>query len=223
MSKLLSGNWQKYLIAVTFLVLVAFCGYFYFAFSHVNNALLQEKIIDRQFEVNLICDEMDRFVEFDIDWDSYNYADILSYVVEQMDDTRGTYAILYDDDFNNLLDRDGLFPLHCYPDLISEILTSERGEMTIQLEHGGKPMHDVHLYYRWVPSDETLTGRMLVLIGVSKYSVDNNISDEIIYGAVILIIVTSLFILAMVIVLCQLGHIYTQREGADKWRKKTFL
>jgi hypothetical protein len=71
-----------------------------------------------------------------------------------------------------------------------------------------------------VPTDAELDGRLLIMVGVSQFSIDTDIGEWLIWGAVALIVTTSAFIIGTVILLANLGHIYAQRKGADKWRKK---
>lgn len=218
-------GYKRYLLAAALFVLVAFCGYFYYAFGHVNNVLLNEKIIDRRFDIDIICDEIDRIIEQNKDWDTYNYKSILSSLVTKIDATVGTYSELFDEQMKSLSVRRPLFgkapfaPFN-YPQLMDAIQNNEYGDMKIMFNEIGAIPHIIHVYFRWTPTDKSLKNRMLVLVGVSRFSIDSNIGNEIIYGAVALIIVASLFILVCVILLCQLGFIYKSRQGDDKWRQK---
>ena len=227
MSSLLNG-FGKYLLPAALFVLAAFCAYFYFALNHYDTVLLEEKIYDRKFEMNLICDEIDRFAELDNDWGVYDYEHILSYVVEQIDATSGTYAELFRHDMSGISNRTPLFynapfdPMK-YPEIVHAITQNENGEITVWFDQESVEAHDLHLYYRWIPTDKRLNNRLLVMIGVSKYSVSAKISAWITYGAVALIVVSSLFIVTTIILLCQLGYIWMARKGENKWRKKTYL
>ena len=213
---------RKYLIAIALVILIAFCGFFYYAFAHVNDALLREKIIDRKFDVDLICDQIDHFVELDNDWEEYDYRTTLAYVVAEIDGTVGTYAELFDKDMNGVSERTPLyegapFDPREYPELMEAIRAKERGEMNVLFDKGAAP-HDMNIYFRWVPTDKTLTNRYLVIIGVTQVSVNTTISALLKYGAVALIVVAAIFIIGSVILLCRLGYIYQSRGGTDKWR-----
>lgn len=220
-------GYKRYLLAVALFVLVAFCGYFYVAFKHVNHLLLQEKIIDRRFDIDIICDEIDRIIIQNNDWDTYNYKSILASLSSKIDATIGTYSELFDDQMNSLSIRKPLFGMapfvpHNYPALMDAINNHEHGDIEIMFNEttAAAIPHKIYIYFRWTPTDKNLKNRMLVIVGVSRFSLNSNIGNDIVYGAVALIIVTAVFILVTVILLCQLGFIYKSRKGEDKWRQK---
>ncbi|MCL1859574.1 MAG: hypothetical protein FWF92_10135 [Oscillospiraceae bacterium] len=206
-------GWRKYLFAAALAVLAAFCGYFYFAIEHVNDMLMQEKIIDKRFDVDLICDEIDRFVELENNWEVHNYGKILSGVIMQMDSTDGIYAELFDENLESISkyeqqtsvsdDNSFNFNIESYPEFIREVKTNESGEIWVCFDKDGTDAHDFYIYYRWVPTDKNLSGRFLAVIGVSKYSVNTGISSWITYGAVSLIIISAVFIVSTVTLLCR--------------------
>jgi len=108
-----------------------------------------------------------------------------------------------------------------YPEIVSAIMSRENGTYKLWFDKEGATPHDLYIYYRWIPTDKSLDNRLLVMIGVSKYSVNTNIGAWITYGALALIIISAIFIIGAVILLCQLGYIYNNREGGGKWRSKT--
>ena len=219
-----NASTRKYLFLIPFLLLIGFCAYFYAAMNHMEDRLLREKIADRRFAVNIICDEIDRLVETDDNWGVYDYVTILSDVVAQIDGTGGTYAELFDEGIHGVSERSPLFdgapfdPME-YPDLARAMRENEAGEMVVEFDKPGAPKHDLSVYFRWVPTDTTLEHRLLVVVGVSKFSIDSDISVWVAYGAAVLIIVTAALMLGAVILLCRLGSIYELRGGASKWRR----
>jgi len=225
--KTMFNDKRKYIFAVAILILIAFCWYFYFAFNHVENLLLHEKIIDRQFDTDLMCTQIDLFVDKSNDWGIYDYTSILSFIVSYMDaiSGRSSYAELFNADFDSLSERSVFFTgapfdLKEHPELIEEIRANETGNITVLFDKEGIPPHELYLYYRWIPTDSMVENRLLIITGVSKYSVNTDIGVEIIFGAVALIIVSAIFIISTVILLCQLGYIRTLRKGTNKWRSK---
>jgi len=199
-----------YVFAVALMILVLFCGYFAYSFSAVNTALMQEKLIDRTFETNLICSEIDYLISKENDWGIYDYQSFLSQMISQIDATVTSYAELFDENLNNLSVRSPLFkekpfdPKN-YPELLQAVEQNERGEIIIDIEQGnGISAYTNFVYYRWVPTDKALSNRMLVLVGVSKHSVDTEIPALIEYGAIALIIVSSIFIIGATILFCRL-------------------
>ena len=223
---MLNGK-TKYLFIAVILVLVAFCGYFNYAFNCIYDTMLQEKIIDRQLDTDIVCTQIDKFIENDNDWNSYDYASILSAVAYFMDAAHrsGSYTELFDHNLNGLSKRSPLFegaPFdpRDYPELIEAVNANESGHVTVSFDKVDVPEHDLHLYFRWIPTDNTLENRLIIITGVSKFSINTAIGDEIIYGAVVLIIITAIFNIGTVIMLCQLGYIRNLRKGSDKWRSR---
>ena len=212
---------RRRVIAVVLLaILAALCVYFSQARSRMNETLLQEKVIARRDEINLVCDMVDRFVERDNDWGQYDYEKTMSDAMSQIDSTggSGTYAELFDSDLSGVSDRSFRFegvrfnPLD-YPGVIETVLSNEHGEFEIRFDGLGAPAHTLHMYFRWVPTDKSLEGRLLVMVGVSKFSVDTTISAWITYGVIILIIVYAIF--ALNYIFRQLGHKRPYEGGAD--------
>jgi hypothetical protein len=153
-----------------------------------------------------------------------HYRTILSGVVSELDATTGVYAELFDADLNNISERsqtygEALFEAAEYPELMQAMGGNEQGESTVRFDKQGTPPHDIYIYFRWVPTDNTLHNRMLIVLGMSRYSVSNSISSWIVYGAAALIIIAAAFILAAEILLSRVGSISAQKEGSKKWRK----
>ena len=208
---------RKYLLISAIVILMMFCGYFYFAFNHINEILLKEKYSDRKFNIDLICDEIDHFVEFNNNWEDYDYGKILSNVVSKTDATLGTYAELFDEGLNSLSQRSPLYkdaPLDPkeYPELVGSVRSSMRGETSIWFDKEGAIPQTVHIYYRWVPTDNSSENKLLVILGVSKYSVDTSFESWIIYGAVSLIIISAVLIISAVVLLCYLWNVLSGKD-----------
>jgi len=208
------------LFSAAFIILIAFCGYFYYALAHINGTLLHEKILDRRFTVDLACDEVDRLVAFRGDWDTFVYTEILSEVAARIDATGGTYCQLFDGNLMSLSDRTPLFdgapfdPWE-FPAFLQAVSENERGEATVWFEKEGAVPHRLHLYFRWIPTDETLQNRLLMIVGVSKFSVNTGISSGVTYGAAALIAVSAVFIVGSVVLLSYvLGMHVRKRENA---------
>ena len=102
--------------------------------------------------------------------------------------------------------------------LAAAIRSNERGEMVIRFDKEGIPPHDLYLFYRWVPTDKNYSGRLLVMTGVSKYSINTKINDWISYGAIALIIVSAIFIISTVMLIYRLGYI--NKEVGETWKNK---
>jgi len=216
---------RKYLFLVAFLILIGFCVYFYFSITHTEEMMLHEKLIDRESVVDVICETIDRFVEADNDWGDYNYQAVLSSVVTRLDGEMDVYAELFDANLRGVSRRiqtyeESPFELTDYPELIQEMGENEHGEVTVRYDKPGVTPHDIHIYYRWAPTDASQQNRLLIVLGISKFTLYNKISAWVVYGAAALIVITAVFMLAAIMLLCRLGSVYTQRRGDNKWRRK---
>ena len=110
-----------------------------------------------------------------------------------------------------------------FPALITAMRANERGQMELTV-NGANSTFTVHVYFRWVPTDNTLTDRLLVICGVSPYSINQGVSGGLIMGTIVFMLVAAAIVLANIIILSQLGYIWSARsnKGAHgKWRTKT--
>ena len=218
------SNWRKSLFVVAIFVLISFCGFFVFAFSDMDSALLKEKIISRKQSIDRMCDSIDRLVERDADWDTYDYVTMISENVEQTDST-GTFCAVYDMNLDQISERTtdssnaDLYPME-YESVVKAVTENQRGDVVIRYKSENVKEHDMHIYYRWVPTDHNLQNRLLIILGVCSHSVDTKLGGWVIYGAVALIIVSAISILGSVFLFCQLGTVYALRGEDKKWRSK---
>jgi hypothetical protein len=219
---------KKYSLTAAILLLSVFCGYFNFAFSHANRVLLEEKFLDRQATVDILCDQIDYFVERDLDWNKYDYTLDMVFAIDTLAKHRGVYAELFNERLEGLSAQmpyfgDTPFTPHVYPEIIQTVTEHERGRMVVEIDREGVPKYDLHLYYRWIPTNKQHPNRLLVIIGVSKFSVDIGFDSWVAYGAIALILVAAAIIIANVIMLCRYGCIHHSRGGDCKWRSETSL
>ena len=200
------NNRRKYSLLVSLLILIAFTCYFYFALQHMHNVLLSEKFIDKKFEINLICDQADRLVKADKNWDTYDYKTFLSDLVTHIDSQPSIYAEMFDKDFYGvslrIYETEPFDPWE-HDSLAEAIRIKDRGEMSVSIKGENWPQH---FYWRWVPTDKSLQNRFLVIVGASNFSVSSSIECWVIYGIVGLIVVSAIFIVGALILLNQRGR-----------------
>ena len=221
------GDSRKYLFQAGLLILIAFCLYFSASFRNMQEALIREKIDDRILCIDVICDEFSYLPDSLDALSPDDCRTMIARMVESLDSNSKTYVELFNGDLNSLTERYPIFPetpfvIHEFPLLVQEMLDNLRGEMTVFFDMPGVSPHDLHIFYRWVQIDKATGSRLLLVVGISKFTLENDIAAWVSYGAIALIIITALFIVASIIVLCKLGHIYERRGGADKWRPRIF-
>jgi len=99
-----------------------------------------------------------------------------------------------------------------YSALVQAVSENERGEITVWFEKEGAIPHRLHLYFRWIPTDETLQNRLLMIVGVSKYSINTGIGSGVTYGAAALIAVSAVFIVGSVVLLSYVQGMYDRKR-----------
>ena len=213
----------KYLFLLPIVLMIAFSTFFHILMDEIGNALLHEKMIEKRLNIDLIDSQIDKFIEVDDDWETYDYASILAYDMQTLDKLPLTFAALYDGDLNNISVRAQSYestpfdPL-VYKEFVQAVHENERGDLTVLFAPPDSEARDMLIYFRWVPSDVNLNNRLLTVVAISRYTVDTPLSGWIIYGTATLIIVTTLLNLVLVALLCNLGNVYSKRKGKVKWR-----
>ena len=221
------SGWRKYLLAAALIILGFFCVFFNYAFKASEDRIVREQALEKQQDVGLLCGIVDRLVEMDKETGvSHGYDDVLQFAVQFIEATyHSTFAQAFDSDLRPLTSLSpGVGggrkhnPLD-YPAFVEAVTSMEEGSLTYWYETPEAGGRTVHMAFRWVPTDIGHGSRYLVAVGISKYTIVNNLDPMVKCGAVALILVTSAFIVGTVLLLCHLGHVYDRRAG-DKWRGK---
>jgi len=222
---MMTSGWRKYLWIVAILILVAICLFVRFALKAHEDTLVKEKAWEKQQDVALLCGIVDKLVEMDKKTGNYHgYEEILIFAIQNIEaNFYSTYAQVFDEKLTPLISLNpgvGGGPKHNpldYPEFIDAVNNNEFGSLMYWYETSEAGGRNVHITYRWVPTDIDHEMRYLIAVGASKHTIIESIDPYIIYGAIVIIIIAAAFIIAAVIALCHLGYIYEQREG-EKWR-----
>jgi hypothetical protein len=218
---------RRYLMVVAILILVAFCVYFNYAFRSHENTLVREMAHEKQQDVGLIGGIIDKLVYLeDKTGIGRDFESVLIFAVEYIEaNYHSTFAQVFDEQLNPLI------PLHPgvgggrkhnpldYPEFIRAVNNNEYGDLVYHYETEEAGGRDVYMTFRWVPTDANHTPRYLVAVGISKYTINEQIDTRVIYGAIALIIISAVFIIGGAVLIIKLGYIWDMREG-DKWRRK---
>jgi hypothetical protein len=185
-----------------------------------NQALFYELIAEKRLALDVVDDQIDRFVQRDLDWEPEYafYRDSVAFSMEILDAVDMTFAAAYDCQLNTLSDRtlsynQAAFDPTRYPEFVDAVGENERGHLTLWFEAEGVQGRDMYLYYRWVPTDETLEGRFLTVIAISSFSVRASVSDRIGYSVIVLILVTTVLNLALVAALGSHARVRKKEGG----------
>ena len=180
------------------LILIAFCAYFHIVREHATHSILKQKLFDIECQIETVCSTIDTLVEKHNNWENGIYLDALSIFTTKMDAMPNMYAKLFDEQGNRLSDRIVLtddkwsFDLSEYPELKEQFYQSVEGTAIV---HCKKRFIDVYFYWRWIPLGRMHENKMLMIIGVTKYSVCTELDRRLVNGGIIaLIIVAAIFI-----------------------------
>lgn len=197
---------KKNILSLEILILMGFCGYFYWAISYFEYNLVQEHLASAKIKIDSICHTVDYFVESEEEqWELHDYKHILSRMVSEIDVTPGLYAELFDEELTTISERTASFPheigspekddefkLLSYPDVLERIIAENSGETVVCFNSRQVGPHNVYLLWQWVPTNSSHDDRLLIIVGVSKYSVSTSMSAWIICGAVVLVIISAI-------------------------------
>jgi len=221
------NSWKKYILLLPLLVLGGFCIYFPIAQESTETLLVQELALERQQSIGTICSVINNFIAKNPEWDGCE--ETLVSIIEYIDQNyKTTFAQVYDHDLNALTKvspgaRGGQKhdPLN-YSQFISAVTAarsgSGQGDLVYWYENPEAGGRDVYISFRWVPMSRDVSERYLVVLGVSKYSINSNINSGLQKGAIALIFTTSVIVIMSIVMLTKLGRIYESRKGPNKWR-----
>ena len=219
---------RKYLFAALLLILLGFCVYFYWAFGGTQDTLIREQAWEKQQDVGLLAVMVDTLVDLDQENGNvgYSYKDVLIAAVRHIETSyTSTFAQIYDSDMTPLIPQSpgvGGGAKHnplAYSEFLDAVTTQESGSLSYWYETEQAGGREIHMTFRWVPTDASYTERYLIAVGISKYTVNESLDPKVIYGAAALILYTAAVIVTMVIMMTRLGHIYDSRQGKEKWRE----
>ena len=218
---ILNHKWGRYLLLIPIIFAVAVCFYFANLTKEIDHALLEEKFLEKRLNVDIIAGQLDEYIAADADWGVYNYQRILSQGLAYLDAQPFTFAALYNERLENVSERTAsytdLFEPLGYHEFMAAVTENESGTAVLSYKPPEAEARDMHIYYRWMPTDAELKGRFLAVIAVSKYSVATTAAAWVGWGAAIQTIVTTLLNIIMVAIIVRMGTLYGKRQG-EKWR-----
>ena len=193
-------------LLVAIAILIAFAFYFHSAKEHVFRSLLHERVAAIKNDVDYVCDMVDYLVVEDGGWCVEKYRDSLAFLTERIDATPNVYAELMDGSFSAISNRvipegDSWWfdPRQC-PDLMALLQSENTGNYSVMCPENGMPL-EVHLHWRWIPTCGQHENRVLLIVGVTQYSVNTRIEDRFIYGIIALFFTSAVFVIGSMMLL----------------------
>jgi len=221
---ILNHRLGRYLSLLPLLIMVLAIMYFSGLTTEINHTLLEEKKTEKHLTLDLIDEQIDLFIAKDADWNMYDYESILAGSIASLDAQPFVFAALYDENLQNVSARTPSYNSSFEPlentAFHEEVLNNETGHAIINYTPTDSVPRDMHVYYRWVPTDASLSARYLTIVAVSEFSITNHTANWVGWGATALIVVVTILNIAMVALLSYLGHIYSLRDGT-KHRRRT--
>ena len=156
-------------------------------FNVINRAiermLLAEKVIEKQFQIDVIAGQIDHLIKTDDDWEHgrEHHIDTILNGIEMLDQSYMTYAAVFDADLQNLSARSpsyegSPFEPGTFEEFVSNIHNNETGDLVLPFSPPGSDERDMHLHFQWMPSNAALEDRVLAVVAISRYSVNTKIS-----------------------------------------------
>jgi len=218
MNFLNNGSGKKLLLLpVAFLVLNAL--FFSHATQEIEKTLLKGKYLDA---INFV-DMLAAAVEATSDRDWRDHEKNIRDSVEFVDRLHQVYAGAYkriDDELVLFTERyyeTSVFEPLDYAPLMDAINSEDYGRIVIGYTPEEQGYRELHIYFRWMPLYSPTGERYLVVVGVSRLSVEPIIARWVSIGKLASMVMTFLLNIWLVIMLTRLGYVYEEREG-DKWR-----
>ncbi|MCL2751667.1 MAG: hypothetical protein FWE62_02810 [Firmicutes bacterium] len=209
---------SRYLLVLALFTLIGFCVFFSYAFRAHEDALVKEKAFEKQQDIGMIAGIIDLLAEMDRARSAEHlYEDVLIFTVKYIEENfYSTFAQVYTDDLTPLLRQSpGIGggsrhdPLD-YPEFIDAVndakySDSPFGELSYWYETPQAGGRNVHIVYRWMPTNPQGSSRYLIVIGISRFTIQEQIDTQVIYGAAALVLVTAVYIIACTVKIVRLG------------------
>ena len=195
-------NDVKFLVLSFVVVAVVILVAFNIVSNGINDMLLAEKLIEKQFQIELIAEQTARFIEKGDDWASDNdyYIDTILTSMEMIDALNMTYAAVFNENLENVSARSPSYEGSAFEptesaEFVNQIISTEFGHFVMPFTPKGSKERDMHLYYEWLPPDPTLPNRVLAVVAISKYTINTRLSTLMQTAGVLLII--AIFVAAI--------------------------
>jgi len=194
-------------------IFLGFAVYFQLAANHIRHTLLQERLLAVEKEVSYICDTIDFVVDqTGGEWELEKYQDTIAFVAEQLDSTVNIYAELRDSNMVTISKR--IIPeddkwrfagVTNYPVFMDHVLKEDSGTLIIpsdplDAQFRPAPVVDVHLYWRWIPAGN-YENRVLLIVGVTRHSIQTELSGWLVYGIIALFFVSTVSVVGSIMLL----------------------
>lgn len=222
MTDIFNGK-MKYLFLVPIMMIILFAWLNRTEIARLRNELFELAKVERQSEIDLIANMIDKENELGMDFRKSDYEILLSDYLANLSISRNVFTGLYDSRLNLIADNKIKVDGKDFDPLLQDnffiVTIRESGWITSNLfsENGQTSEAPIHMYYRWVPNTSLSDDNFLMVVGVSHDSIAIDPGRLLTMGMIIQMVVTFIINMIFVLLLCYLGKIYRSRKG-EKWR-----
>ena len=170
----------------------------YDASLYFQTSMIKQLLHTRKYELDNFVYIIDKLIERDDDWETYDYLPMLNDFTTSLDELGSTHATFYSS--NNFINDDVVIPLNKrtslhdgtlvnlndYPDVINQIRelydknvceVTDKNFAEIMVKGVKVPDHKMYLYFRWIPTSKQ-DEMFVIVLGVSEHSIDNSAVDR---------------------------------------------
>ena len=165
--------------------------------QEMDRMLLEEKLIEKRFEIALVAKQADNLTAETGDWESAHarYLNTILLNIEMLDQVDMTYAAVFDEQLQNLSARSpsyegSPFEPAGHSEFVEAVRASEIGDLVMPFTPPGSQMRPMYLHYRWAPSDKALSNRVLLVTAISKFSLNARISTWVQISTIVLVLLS---------------------------------
>jgi hypothetical protein len=219
----------KYIFLVPIIIMIGFAIFFQKAFDEIESSTFEEKIVEKKSDIDLIAFAFEQFIEKDQISVNQHGKEYLIQMIEEIDRESSIFAAAYSSDLklrtnryvdlkyttsiqvNQINSRDFFSPLRssAFTKLIQE---NDSGLETMPYFANDPNSSLISLYFKWTSSN-TASDRYLLVVGVLPDSVITQPAAWVKVGMVFQIAITYAANIGLIILLCYLGNIQTNRSN----------
>ena len=170
------------IVSVLLVVLSLSCFAVYFGARNMQSRVVADALLSRKIEVNLIATGIEQAVSMNSAWGVDEFDTLLKTLVEELDLNR-FYIQLFDEEMNGISMRysmfgDEVFDPRAHPEFLEYVMERDKGTMTVRTDAISLvPVHDICLYFRWIPLSTVDPDSRLLVVGSSAYTVERDIGN----------------------------------------------
>lgn len=184
-------SFYKYVVLFPLIFILASCSFYSAAYTEIINERIEQKSQTITNFVDNIATSIDYLTDQGVNWQvEESYSDYVRSVVETIDTRYMVFGAVYNEDLQLISKHHesevtAHFDPMVYGEFVDKVSHEERGfsELTYYNEKHDKLKWK--LYFRWVPTNKNVQGRVLVVTAVCGDSVKTTFSSWVSVGIIV--------------------------------------